>query len=309
MEQWVMRTFGEGFARHFFRPYNEKFWRRPLREMTAEWAAWSIPVPDLEDVKRGAEALSAKPFGYNTSILYPRKGGIRILPDALHGALGEDAPIRLGKRAEAVHAGSRTVRFEGGEETSFDWLVSSIPLDRLAAMIEDAPDEIREAGASLQSVAVHGVNVGIAGAHGHDSHWTYFPGDDYLFYRLGYPSNYSPAMAPEGHASITAEITRRADEDPIPDLEGKVVDELVRCGAIKRARDVVLTQTMRLDPAYVIFDPARQAALPALYDYLMRHRILPVGRYGTWNYMGMEDSILHGIQAADHLKGRAVAGG
>ena len=39
------------------------------------------------------------------------------------------------------------------------------------------------------------------------------------------------------------------------------------------------------------------------------HRIMPVGRYGTWNYMGMEDSILHGIQAAGFLKGRAAAGG
>ena len=49
--------------------------------------------------------------------------------------------------------------------------------------------------------------------------------------------------------------------------------------------------------------------LPALYDYLMRRRIMPVGRYGTWNYMGMEDSILHGIQAAGFLKSRAAAGG
>jgi hypothetical protein len=88
-----------------------------------------------------------------------------------------------------------------------------------------------------------------------------------------------------------------------------VVDDLVRSGAVKRAGDVVFTQTLRLDPAYVIFDQARQAALPALYDYLMRLRIMPVGRYGTWNYMGMEDSILHGIQAAGYLKGRAAAGG
>jgi len=75
MEIWVDNAFGAGFTKHFFKPYNEKFWRRPLKELTAEWAVWSIPRPSLEEVVRGALGLEKKSFGYNSDILYPKRGG------------------------------------------------------------------------------------------------------------------------------------------------------------------------------------------------------------------------------------------
>jgi UDP-galactopyranose mutase len=308
MKAWVMNTFGAGFARHFFTPYNEKFWRRPLEEMTAEWALWSVPVPDLEDVLRGALGLDGTRFGYNTDFLYPRSGGIRLLPDTFARALGEKADLRLGKRAVAVEGAKRRIRFQDGEEASYDWLVSSIPLDRLVAMIQDAPKEVRRAAEGLKSVSVYGVNVGLKGSLRHD-HWTYFPERDYIFYRLGYISNYAPGMAPEGHNALTAEVARRPEEGPPERLEDRVIKDLVRADVIADSRQVVLVHTLKLDPAYVVFDRARQAALPLLYDYLMKNRIMPVGRYGTWNYMGMEDSLLHGIQAAERIVTEGSAGG
>jgi protoporphyrinogen oxidase len=309
METWVLNTFGPGFARHFFTPYNEKFWQRPLKELTAEWASWSVPVPDLEEVLRGAMGTEEKRFGYNTEFLYPKRGGIRVLPDSLAQAMGHGDRVHLGKEAVSIEAQGSRVRFRDGEEASFQWLVSSIPLNRLVSMIQDAPEEVQKAATSLKSLAVYGVNVGLEGDLGHDRHWTYFPERDYVFYRVGYISNYAPGMAPEGHCSLTAEVTRRPEEGKEPDLEDRVIQDLTRAGMIKGARQVELIHTMRLDPAYVVFDRERQAALPLLFDYLMKHRIMPVGRYGTWNYMGMEDSLLHGIQAASRIKAEGSAGG
>jgi protoporphyrinogen oxidase len=151
--------------------------------------------------------------------------------------------------------------------------------------------------------------VGLKGAFDHDHHWTYFPGKESVFYRTGYISNYAQTMAPEGCSSLIAEVARRPDEPAGEGLEGRVVDDLVRAGVVKRAGDVVLVKPVRIDPAYVIFDRARRAALPVLFDYLMRNRIMPIGRYGAWNYLGMEDSILHGMQAANRLRIEAATGG
>lgn len=309
MESWVLETFGTGFAEHFFRPYNEKFWRRPLKELTAEWAWWSIPVPKLAEVIRGALALEVKGFGYNTNVLYPKEGGIRLLPETLFDRLEEGAPVHLGRRAVSLEAGARKVRFQDGEEVAFESLVSSIPLNRLVGLIEDAPAEVRDAASRLESVSVFGVNVGFKGGFDHEKHWTYFPEEDYVFYRIGFISNYSPSMAPEGHASLTAEVARRPDEPVDDDLEDKVLEDLVRAGLLKEKKDAVFVDTLRIDPAYVVFNKARQAALPLIYEYLMRNKIIPVGRYGTWNYLGMEDSILHGIQAAGRIMADASAGG
>lgn len=308
-ETWVRETFGAGFMRHFFRPYNEKLWRRSLSEMTADWVSWSVPVPELEEVLRGALGLERKRFGYNTDIFYPLEGGIRLVPDLLARALGPEAPVRCGRRAVAVEAAARRVHFQDGTEREYTWLVATLPLDRLAAMTKDAPPEVHCAAGALEAVTVFGVNLGIRGAFGHDRHWTYFPEEDYLFYRVGFISNYAPAMAPEGCCSLTAEVARRPDEPPVEDLEGRVVGDLVRAGVIRRSADVVFTNTIRIDPAYVVFDEARRRALPVLFEYFLRHRILPVGRYGSWEYLGMEDAILQGMRAAAALRGEAAAGG
>jgi len=316
--QWVRDNLGEGFVRHFLAPYNEKFWRRPLSDLTAEWALWSVPVPSLEEVLRGALGLGKKQFGYNTSIHYPKSGGIQVLPDAMVSALGKGSgtvagggggAVRLNKRAVSVNAGARTVRFSDGEEASYDRLVSSIPLDNLVGMIEDAPADVKKAASGLKSVSVHAVNLGVKGNPNPDLHWTYFPGGDYLFYRIGSQSNYSPAMAPEGCSSLTAEVTRQPDEPPIEGLEDSVIEQLVSCALLKSRRDVLFTDTIRIKKAYVVFDEQRQAALPLIFDYLVSRGIIPVGRYGTWNYMGMEDSILHGVQTARMLEQESVSMG
>jgi len=45
MKSWVLRTFGKGFAKHFFFPYNEKLWTVPPEVLTAEWVAPFVPRP------------------------------------------------------------------------------------------------------------------------------------------------------------------------------------------------------------------------------------------------------------------------
>jgi hypothetical protein len=53
-----------------------------------------------------------------------------------------------------------------------------------------------------------------------------------------------------------------------------------------------------LDPAYVVFDHAREAAVRFLREHLRRKGILTAGRYGSWDYNGMEASMADGIRAA-----------
>src|SRR5207247_6756824 len=80
---WTLRTFGEGIARHFMFPYNEKMWLRDLDRITADWVSWPVPRPSLEEVLQGALGIVNQGMGYNPTFRYPSKGGIRILPDRL----------------------------------------------------------------------------------------------------------------------------------------------------------------------------------------------------------------------------------
>src|SRR5471030_987103 len=73
---WVLRTFGNGFAKHFFFPYNEKLWTVTPDVLTAEWVAPFVPKPSIQEVITGAFSDQTKKFGYNASFYYPKEGGI-----------------------------------------------------------------------------------------------------------------------------------------------------------------------------------------------------------------------------------------
>ncbi len=96
---WTLRTFGTGIAKHFMLPYNEKFWKQDLRNITSDWVSWSIPKPTLEEVVNGALGLTNKGMGYNPKFIYPKDGGIDCLPRALATSI---ARIHSGQSVERI---------------------------------------------------------------------------------------------------------------------------------------------------------------------------------------------------------------
>src|SRR5258706_1614066 len=81
--EWTERTFGEGIARHFLLPYNAKLWRTDLDDVECGWGSWSIPRPTLRGILSAALGTTVAGLGYNPTFLYPRRGGISVLPEGL----------------------------------------------------------------------------------------------------------------------------------------------------------------------------------------------------------------------------------
>ncbi|MFT7464104.1 MAG: protoporphyrinogen oxidase [Pseudohongiellaceae bacterium] len=302
---WIMRTFGAGFAKHFFVPYNHKMWRRDLSEVTGDWVSWSIPRPELADVLRGALTDSGKTFGYNPDFLYPSAGGIDHLPRSLANKLSPGT-VQLNCSVEELNAKKGLVRFSNGETQQSELILSSLPLPKLAALTSDLPDDLAAAAASLSHVSIRAVNLGIAGAPPHpDAQWVYCPDPSLNFHRIGLPCALTPAMSPEGHHSIVAEISYRPEDDCGADVSlEQTLDGLQSTGFLSDASKVVDSFVVDIPEAYVVFDRERRKVLPALYRWYLDRGVVTMGRYGTWDYLAMEDSLVHGRQVATWIDGR-----
>src|SRR5258708_4826100 len=141
MRSWVLRTFGKGFGKHFFFPYNEKLWTVPSDELTAEWVAPFVPKPSITEVIEGAFTDQTKKYGYNATFLYPHEGGIQALAFAFAKALHQ---IHLKREVAAIDLEKKQVTAASGEVVTYDYLVTSLPLTRFLAMAgplpPDAPD-------------------------------------------------------------------------------------------------------------------------------------------------------------------------
>lgn len=125
------------------------------------------------------------------------------------------------------------------------------------------------------------------------------PEREYSFFRVGFLSNVAPYASPKGRTSLFVEKSfpsgARVDEGR--EIE-RAVRGLRRMGVLARRSVVEEARPVLLDPAYVLFTRERERALPLLAGEFARRGVLLAGRYGAWEYSGMERSIADGIRAA-----------
>ncbi len=298
-EDFCLKKFGAGISRHFMIPYNQKLWGVHPREITAEWCSRFVPIPKLEDVIKGAVGDVPPEIGYNVSFLYPKSGGIETLTRALVARLA-GGEVHLSTPVEKVNLRERTIII-GGDTISWHALVATIPLPELVARLVDAPKEIEDAAAKLRCTAVRYLNVATKSSPNADFHWIYVPEEKFPFYRVGIYTNAVPAMAPPGRGSLYVELSDRGPMPRVDDIMPDVAQALAAAGAINGADDVLFAEIKELKYAYVVFDDNYYSCVDKLIKYFESNDVYPRGRYGSWIYNAMEDSILAGRDVAHRL--------
>ncbi len=296
---WVHDTFGEGIARYFMVPYNEKLWQHDLADIALDWVNWSIPKPGLEDVLNGALGIKNKQFGYNPVFYYPARGGISLLPESF--------PIRgqllLNNPVEKVRLRKREVVLRDGQRIRYRYLFSTMPLHALIQLVEDAPVFWGKASEQLQYVSVLNVNLGIDRSDVIPYHWVYFPEKDKPFYRIGCTSNFSGGVAPQGTSCLYIETSLRSDRShDVNDLVRQTTESLKSCGLLRSGDRILAGMPVLLKYAYVVYNSARKKAVERIHHYLNARDVYSFGRYGSWIYSSMEDAVLEGKQHAEKLQ-------
>lgn len=296
---WILENLGEGFARHFMVPFNEKLWQVSLDELTSDWVSWLVPKPDLKDVVNGALGIKDRAFGYNPTFLYPTEGGIGVLPNAF---LSRVQAISYGCELVEVDTRRRRAVFHNGDVAEYDALVSTIPIPELVRRCLDLPSAIKEAAEGLRCVSVYNVNLGVARERVSDKHWIYFPEPRFPFYRAGFPMNFSPALGRTGCSSLYVEISHHpTDLIPPAVLLKQVRGGLEHAGILRHDDEILVADVRDIRYAYVLFDRHRARALPAILAELEARGIYSIGRYGRWEHSSMEDAIRQGKTLAERL--------
>jgi protoporphyrinogen oxidase len=306
-KQWILDNLGEGMAKHFMVPFNEKLWQVSLDELTSDWVSWLVPKPELKDVINGALGIKDKAFGYNPSFLYPATNGIRVLPESF--LPGIENVVNDVELAEVDTKHRRAVfldhRRGGSREEHYESLVSTIPIPELVRRCLDFPEHLKKAAEALRWVSVYNINLGVSRERVSDKHWVYFPESRFPFYRAGFPMNFSPSLGRAGCSSMYVEMSHRPAERRSSDqLIEEARSGMEAAGILKPDDELVVADVTDLHYAYVYFDQHRARAVPAILAELERRGIFSIGRYGRWEHTSMEDAIGQGKQLAERLRGQ-----
>jgi protoporphyrinogen oxidase len=295
--EWVLERFGDGFARHFFFPYNSKLYRAEPEELSLDWVGRYVPKPKIEEVVNGAFGLHDAEVGYNATFRYPKHGGIRLLPDAV---AEKTRSLELGREVVRINLRDRWLETADGERVAWQRLLATTSLPAVIDSLTDSlPEEVVAARRALRWVRVMNLALGVAGDAPSDEHWLYFPEPELPFYRVGFPSNHGD-LAPPGHHTVSVEISLDPGSGDVDALAAAADSALHSLGLVDPAAVRVRRVTV-LDPAYVVFDHERRHAVATLRRFLSRRGVALAGRWAEWKYSAMEDAILDGMRAAKVL--------
>lgn len=296
---WIENTFGPGISRHFMVPYNKKFWRYDLDDLTHEWVSRYIPIPTLNDIIEGAIGNNSKNIGYNSYFWYTRRGGIGELALSFSQKVNN---LHLRYQAIKIDLKKRKVYFANNKNFKYSRLVSSLPLVEILKISRGVPNQILAAANKLRWISVFNLNLVLEKNIICDKHWVYFPEKKYVFYRLGFPDNYSNYLTRAKASSLSAEVSylpgRNLDQDK---LSKQIIDDLILAKIILKKDRILLKDTNKIQYGYIIYDRDYANAIRKILGFLKDKGIYCVGRYGKWSYASMEDAILDGKLLAEKI--------
>ena len=301
-EEWIYTTFGDGIAKHYMVPYNRKIWKYDLSRMNIDWIRGRVPSPSVEEMKKGAAGTLSKDYGPNAEFMYPMRGGIGALADQMSRGLNVSTGSEV---VEIRPSGTEVIvkyRKEGkNREAASEKIISSIPLPDLVGILHDPPEEVVKAAGSLVYNSLVCVNIGVKRPGIIDKHWLYFPEEEFVFNRMSFPMNFSEHTTPGGRSSILVEVTHReASVDP-EGIRDRVIEDLKKTGIITERDEIEVCDTSTFKYAYVIYDLDHRKNVGIVHDYLNSNGIIPVGRFGEWEYFNMDKAILSGRNAASSV--------
>jgi protoporphyrinogen oxidase len=309
--EWIDRSFGEGIAEMFLRPYNFKVWAYPPEEMDAQWVGERVAPPDLNKVRASlASGEDHKSWGPNAMFRFPKRGGTGAVWNAVAAML---PPERLHFRENVSHIdpAARCVTTTSGTQMCYRRLISTLPLNRLISL---CPGVVPETEAkALRYSSTHIVGVGLAGQvpdHLRGKCWMYFPESNSPYYRVTVFSHYSPHNVPEPGRQWSL-MTETAESPAKPVDAAGLIEFTLRAlredGLIPEGTELLSTVHRRLPQGYPTPFLGRDGRVDPLLRAFETRDIYSRGRFGAWKYevSNQDHAWAQGWECADRL----LAGG
>jgi protoporphyrinogen oxidase len=301
---WIGWRMGDGFARHFMVPYNEKIWKCDLRTMSSGWVAGRVPEAPIEDILKSAIGLDTEGYTHQSVFWFPKHGGFEAM---VHGTVqGGGFELQCGVAVQRVERTGSKFRVDGEE---FDLVVNTVPLPQIESAFAEIPADVRADIRALRPISLVNLMIGVKLDEPLPPlSWIYLPFPEQgPTNRVTYFSNYSPHNAPAGHGSFLAEVTHRGELHPDGPWLRQVVAALGRAG-ILREEQVVLTEWCNNEYAYIDQDLHFAERIARVRNWWDNSGYITFGRFGRYEYHNSDQCVQRAMQVHEHIRSIAASG-
>lgn len=296
-EEWLFFQYGEYFARKFPMRYTLKYWTVPAGMLSTLWIRNRISSINLAALRYGCRVPHTTHNYYASEIRYPKKAGYKSFLN--HMVPG--CTIQLNKKVVEIDPKIRKIFFSDGSHTHYDYLISSLPLPELILMIKDVPVSVKSAADKLLATSVHLVSLGFNRPDIPPFQWFYIYDEEILPARAYSPGHKSPDNVPHECSSLQFEIYS-SKKNPLNCTPDNLIEHVVTKGqkmGLFEARDIIVSDYRKVPYGNVVFEKNMYRQRDEVHHYLDQCRIRYIGRFGEWDYLWSDQSLLSGKKVSE----------
>ncbi|MBR5904989.1 MAG: NAD(P)-binding protein [Bacteroidales bacterium] len=266
-EEFLQKRFGRTLYELYFKPYNEKVWRRPLGTVPLSWLEGKLPMPSVQEILfNNINRVQEKAF-VHSSFWYEKKGGSQFIAD------------RLSESLDIVYgADIASLSFDGAK-----WTVAGELFDVVVfcGNLKDLPQMLHgvDAGGRLDFIdglEYHGTTSVLCTIDANPYSWVYQPGHEHKSHRIICTGNFAESNNAPGKLSASIEFTDDISKE-------EIIDNLSRMPFHPEYIDHNYSRY-----TYPIQDAHTREQVAALKDMLAGYRLYLSGRFADWEYYNMD---------------------
>ena len=299
-EEYILRKFGAGISEHFMLPYNRKLWARDLKRISSEWTSERVAAPKGEKEQFDTTGGKRKPLQSDTHVGYARQGGFEEIYRAFVPHL---SAIELNTGIVSIDPRKKNAVTSDGREYQWEVLVSTLPLPILVRIVDGTPSEIIAQADQLEYMSLR-VELLLAGRKLKTPiQRIYAASPDIPAHKIALNHNSSDYLRGQPQHAIMAEVSI-SDQKPVnvDEIAPKTIDFLCDIDVLASPADIVWQGHVDVNYAYPVYTHERPFQVQSIKDWMAKHDIYTLGRFGDWEYINSDKCVMKGLTLANDLR-------
>lgn len=270
-EEFLKGRFGETLYELYFKPYNEKVWRRDLKQVPLSWLEGKLPMPTVaEMIFNNINHVKEKAF-VHSSFWYEKENGSQFLADKL--AQGLD--IRYNHDISSICYDGKNWSILGAQ---FDKVVFCGNIKDMMTILNGVDIEIYKQ--SVANLEYHGTTAVFCEIDANPYSWIYQPSRTHDSHRIICTGNFSrnnnSKDLMDGRITATIEFTDELNKQDI-------LDNLSRIPL-----NPVYLDHQYNKYTYPIQDANTRKMISEIKNFLAQFGFYFTGRFADWEYYNMD---------------------
>lgn len=306
MQQFFLKTFGEGITRLYLQPYNEKIWKMDPSCLDTQMVS-RIPKPPKADVIKSAQGIPTEGYLHQLYFTYPQAGGFQALINAYAKKISHKTKIFSNTVIQSITRENKewVVKTDHGTFQA-KILMNTIPLPALFQYI-NAPDDILKAVYKLKYNSLHIIAAQFKKDNMGDHLAFYVPDQDIIFHRVTKLNFLGSAYClPNGGTTLLLEITFRA-QSYLSKLNEQALKERILFDLEKlnlaEKKELIAIEVKTFEYGYVIYDLPHRMNTDKVLNYLRAINIWCCGRFAEFEYMNTDQVVYRAKELTAKIKG------